>query len=826
LGRTLLQDIYASTPLASTLIPSTSIGDTSSEILLQPPTLEEIASYFALINPLRYSQPHQPIHSPFSPPLNGLTITAYNAGHTLGGTIWHIQHGMESVVYAVDWNLARENVTSGAAWLGGGLGGGGSEVIEQLRKPTALVCSSRGVERNVQSASRIKRDELLLDKIRSTLNKNGTILIPSDSSARVLELAWFLENAWRKGQSEDVFKGAKAYLASRTMGSTIEFTKSMIEWMDENVTKAFESAETEKPRHKRTDSKQIKEEPDQNSGPFTFKYLKLIERKSRIKKLPQGPKVIIASDSSIDWGLSKEALKLISNDSTNNNLIILTEDFSSQRPAKSSLGYELWNRYHQGNNDSEGEITITDLSKSSLEGKELATYQQYLATQKQLQQVQNDGAKLEDSNDVIEEGSSSSESSEESDDERQGKSLFSSKLQQNRNKAVEDKDLSGINALLRKPGFYDWDVRGKKGREAVYPYFNKRRRVDEYGELIRPEDYLRAEERDEIEGDLRDSQNNNGALGEKRKWGEVKVVGELHQPLNGKRKSKNEDGEVDSGEEDDDEEGDNEENEPANGPSKLIRTTSTIQANFNIDFIDFSGLHDQRSLSMLIPLIQPRKVILTSGTESEIKWLANECRQKFRRDSSDDIFTPRIGETITASMDTHAWTVKLSRDLVKRIQWQEVRGLGIVTVTGRLTTVTGDDVQDTQKRKRIKTDRDSSTPGLQTNEEKEDTPPILDILPTNLASATRSATQSVHVGDLRLADLRKILQSTGHSADFRGEGTLIVDNLVAVKKSAGGQIEIESNGSTPHNLLHRGQESPFNIVKRRIYEGLAVIAGG
>ena len=176
LGRTLIQDLYVSTPLASTVIPREALSEASysysqaidtnedPNILLQPPTQEEIAAYFALVNPLKYSQPHQPIPSPWSPPLNGLTITAYNAGHTLGGTIWHIQHGMESIVYAVDWNHARENVLAGAAWLGGA-GGGGAEVIEQLRKPTALICSTRGAERVALPGGRTKRDELLLDMI-------------------------------------------------------------------------------------------------------------------------------------------------------------------------------------------------------------------------------------------------------------------------------------------------------------------------------------------------------------------------------------------------------------------------------------------------------------------------------------------------------------------------------------------------------------------------------------------------------------------------------------------------------------------------------------
>ena len=142
-----------------------------ANFLLQPPTADEVASYFSLINPLKYSQPHQPIPSPFSPPLQGLTITAYNAGHTLGGTIWHLQHGLESIVYAVDWNQAKENVLSGAAWLGGA--GGGAEVIEQLRRPTALVCSTKGADRSHLAGGRKKRDDALLALINQTISNGG-----------------------------------------------------------------------------------------------------------------------------------------------------------------------------------------------------------------------------------------------------------------------------------------------------------------------------------------------------------------------------------------------------------------------------------------------------------------------------------------------------------------------------------------------------------------------------------------------------------------------------------------------------------------------------
>ena len=160
-------------------MPAAALGTTEEEggdglnFLLQAPTPEEIAAYFGLINPLKYSQPHQPIPSPFSPPLGGLTVTAYSAGHTLGGTIWHIQHGLESIVYAADWNQTKENLLPEAAWLSAG----GSEVIEPLQRPTAMICSSRGVEKT-NSLPRKQRDEALISLIRDTISQGGKVLYP------------------------------------------------------------------------------------------------------------------------------------------------------------------------------------------------------------------------------------------------------------------------------------------------------------------------------------------------------------------------------------------------------------------------------------------------------------------------------------------------------------------------------------------------------------------------------------------------------------------------------------------------------------------------
>lgn len=904
-----MQDLYASAPLAATFLPQASISEpgasagaavpslpddetnaggsgSTGRILLQPPTTEEIARYFSLIQPLKYSQPHQPLPSPFSPPLDGLTLTAYNAGHTVGGTIWHIQHGMESIVYAMDWNQARESVVAGAAWFGGS-GASGTEVIEQLRKPTALICSTKGGDKFAVSGGRKKRDDLLLDMIRSSLAKGGTVLIPTDTSARVLELAYALEHAWRdaaSGEKEDVLQSAGLYLAGRKVNTTMRLARSMLEWMDENIVREFEAAEGADGATSQGNSGQGQSKSGKGGGgPFTFKHLKTVERKKRLEKLlaDEGPKVILASDVSMAWGFSKESLKRVAEGP--NNLILLTESFRSRQsegegegPAINSLGGTIWQWYEERQDGvaletaSDGELleqvhsggrelSWMDVQRAQLDAGDQLLYQQYLATKRQLQdtsQVRGGQESLETAADALDDGSSST-SSEDSDPEQQGRVLnFSASLaHSNRNKlALSDEDL-GVNILLRRKNVFDYDVRGKKGRERMFPYVAPRKKGDEYGEFIRPEEYLRAEEKEEIDMQQRRSEAQT-QLGQKRRWDDA--TGASGRRLSGgsssrKRQQLTKDGDdlsiASDGEEADmdvssEDEADGQDFE---GPAKAVYKKESITINARIAFVDCMGLHDKRSLEMLIPLIQPQKLILVGGVEEETAALAAECKKllsvkagvEIAKDVDAIIFTPSNGDVIDASVDTNAWMVKLSNNLVRRLNWQHVRSLGVVALTAQLCGPeppqedADGDTQIAGKKQKVVTDEATPSaivPIMEHAPKSSDKPeifPLLDTLPASMAAGTRSVARPLHVGDLRLADLRKLMQAAGHTAEFRGEGTLLIDKSVAVRKSGTGRIEIEASAqsSTNQASLGRGAGS-FLAVKKKIYEGLAVVAGG
>ncbi|EKD18815.1 RNA-metabolising metallo-beta-lactamase [Drepanopeziza brunnea f. sp. 'multigermtubi' MB_m1] len=879
LGRTLVQNIYASTPLSATIIPHSALSEASyaysqtisanqdANILLQPPTSEEIASYFALIHPLKYSQPHQPLPSPFSPPLNGLAITAYNAGHTLGGTIWHIQHGLESIVYAVDWNQARENVLAGAAWLGGA-GAGGAEVIEQLRKPTALICSSRGGERHALPGGRAKRDELLLEMIKTSVSQGGIVLIPTDSSARVLELAYLLEHVWRtESKDEDShLRGAKLYLASRNIGATMRYARSMLEWMDDAIIREFEA--NAGINQKETGSKAAGDaKGSSDGGPFDFKHLRLLERKGQIDRIMGQTdidrhgrsigKVILASDASLEWGFSRDILKAVADDTR--NLIILTEKMAKpQGEATSSLAKTLWSWWEDREsvvseetksglvldrvNSGAKSVAIREAKRLALEGNDLSVYQQWLATQRQLQTtLQSGGAtSLENSADVVDDASSDSSSdSEDSETEQQGKSLNISAIGQASRKKIgmSDEDL-GINVLLRKKDVYDYDVRGKKGREKMFPLAVRRKRVDDFGELIRPEDFLRAEERDEVNGqDMRNQPNKHDTrdtLGKKRKWEEHSSNGHLIVNEFNKRKQKNrnqrdspEAGEISPGPEDQQSEDDEDSGDllAESSPAKVVFTSENLTLNVRIAFVDFAGLHDKRSLQMLLPLIQPRKLILVGGMKDETLALAGDCRKLLKSESTIDVYTPEIGTIVDASVDTNAWAVRLTSALVKQLTWQKVKDLRIATVTARLETIADalnpDDESSNKKQKLLREgdeeESDDTKKDLVSASSAETELPTLDVLPSNMASATRSVAQPLQVGDLRLPDLRKLMLAASHTAEFKGEGTLLIDSTVIVRKTGTGRIEVESIG------LATGYGSSFYAVKSMIYQGLAVV---
>lgn len=88
----------------------------------------------------------------------GLTITAFNAGHSLGGTIWKIRSpSAGTILYAVDLNHLRERHLDGTILLRGPSAG---SAFETLARPDLLITDADRV--NNLACRRKDRDMQLI----------------------------------------------------------------------------------------------------------------------------------------------------------------------------------------------------------------------------------------------------------------------------------------------------------------------------------------------------------------------------------------------------------------------------------------------------------------------------------------------------------------------------------------------------------------------------------------------------------------------------------------------------------------------------------------
>ena len=151
-----------------------------------------------------------------------MSIEPLAAGHTLGGTIWRIMKGNELIIYAPAFNHLRESHLPAAAL----------ETIcgEGVPRPSLLIASSTHIHH--KSPARKSRDQQLLAEIMASLKENADVLLPVDTAGRVLELLLVLEHAWRENKSLARFP---LILLSHVAANTIEFAKSHIEWMSDEV---------------------------------------------------------------------------------------------------------------------------------------------------------------------------------------------------------------------------------------------------------------------------------------------------------------------------------------------------------------------------------------------------------------------------------------------------------------------------------------------------------------------------------------------------------------------------------------------------------------
>jgi len=212
---------------------------------------------------LKYSQRHQ-----FVGKGSGITITPYQAGHMIGGSIWYITKDTDEIMYAVNYNNIKDRHLKETAML-------------NFKMPSLLITDAYNAS-TVQE-KRKQRDQALMETISDALYKRGNVLIPADSAGRVLELAFFLEQNWKLNMKNFKTLGFKLVLFARKYFNPIHYAQKMTEWMSDDAS-VF---------------------ADSQKSPFEFENLEFCTELADLEKY-RDPIVVLASSDSLETGPSRD----------------------------------------------------------------------------------------------------------------------------------------------------------------------------------------------------------------------------------------------------------------------------------------------------------------------------------------------------------------------------------------------------------------------------------------------------------------------------------------------------------------------------------------
>ncbi|KAL6450712.1 CFT2 Cleavage factor two protein 2 [Candida maltosa Xu316] len=797
------------------------LGPVESAIL----ELDEVDNWFDKINLLKYQQSLNLFD-------NRVVVTPYNAGHSLGGTFWLITKRVDRVIYAPAWNHSKDSFLNSASFISSSTG----NPHLSLLRPTAFITSSD----IGSSMSQKRRTEKFLQLVDATLANGGAAVLPTSLSGRFLELFHLID---------EHLKGAPipVYFLSYSGTKVLSYASNLLDWMSSGFTKQWEESSNLPFNPSKVDLLLNPNELVKLSGPKivfcsgidlrsgdisteAFQYLCNDERTTVIltEKSTMNVKNGLSDVLYNEW--VKSSTTKGNGKSEDGIAVPIDRTISLKKTVKEVdlTGSELTNFQEK----------VTEKRKEKLMAK--------VRDQKNQNILSADTVDAEDSSDDDEE--------EDEDDalEREAVKNEMKKLEVTVTSTQVD-DLATHEAFitdhikenLAKHLPIDLKITHKlKPRQAMFPYFvsTHKEKFDDYGEIINFEDFQKNDElsnskiimegkkkfderKNNPNNNKNNSSNNNNNNNNRRKGGKnqnkqqankLTPQEQVNQQLLQKYL------------------------ETLFEPKKRVSSSKQLKIRCGLSFVDLSGLVDLRSLGIIVQALKPYNLILlpdyspTHGlsgvqefftnqqNEQQVEQTKKNILQSSRylslasiRDGLSSAMSPyssnimnilaidhlqpiKIGaESESGSIGLNNFEVNLDDSIVKELKWQKIgNDYKVAKIYGEL------ELQNhIPPRKKPKTSNDYLNPTTHFSLKKMDDK---DIARRQEAFAIQFKDPKIRalvtngpklaIGSIKLPDLKKKLQDKNLTAEFKGEGTLVVNDVLAVRKIAYGAIESDESG--------------------------------
>lgn len=312
------------------------------------------------------------------------------------------------------------------------------------------------------------------------------------------------------------------------------------------------------------------------SNPFALRHLQLCHSVGEVSRTP-GPKVVLASFPDLECGFARDLFLLWAPNPQNS--IVLT--------ARSSPGTLARDLIEKGGDRT---IELNVRRRVRLEGAELEEY------------LQNQRVKV---NNTVKEETAGISSDSDSDGELE---MW----------VVTGKHDIPVRHDVRATGCF----KTNKRHHAMYPFHEERTRADDYGEMIKPEDYRLAEIVD-AEGEIRD-------------------VPPAPPP---KQEPDEEMTEI---------------------PSKCVSSLRQVAIKANVQYIELEGRCDGESLLRVVTQAKPRAIVGLRANPGALMTLKKHCEAE----GIEKIYIPSVGDIIDATTESHIYQVKLTDSLMSGLAWR------------------------------------------------------------------------------------------------------------------------------------------------------------
>ena len=752
-------------------------------------SLDDIDAAFAAMTTLRFRQ-----EASLSGKGSGISITPFPAGRLLGGAVWRISYGGEDFVYALDFNHRRERHLVGAP------------LEATFLRPALFVSDAMSFGRQTKDRNAVERS--LIDACMSTVRGDGNVLIPIDAAGRLFEVLLVLERHWSEHRLT-----YPLLLVGPMARTTLDFARSSLEWMNENLTKSFGHSK---------------------DNPFNFRYLKAFTSLAGLKKLPRGPKVVLATDLSLEAGAARQLFVEWAHD-PRNLIIVATE------PDKDSLCEQIVANCGSRNH-SEGALTVEiRLGKRvPLKGEEL---EEYIQKQKKARRKQSHAD--DRTNDTVhhEGGGKNGRGYDGDDNDLEGEAKPTrmnttsiGHLSHHAADRVADANMAAVEELLlpldATMDEIDEGILGHcliEGFEipegAVGPIFPaedswEAKRYDEYGAITEFE----GEEEGGIAG---------GRLGRKLA-SEAAVERTMPYAADLERASRTTDAtEAETAAVEEDE-------TTAMIPTKIESKDHVIEIRASVIRVDFDGRSDGRSVQTILSHIAPRSTILVHSSEEAALALAARLENELEGLYAN-VYVPSFCETIEIPMDP-SFRVEISDTLLDTVEMHAVGGYELAWVDGRLgpqrSNLQGDEGTETGEsgraadrddtdavqadaRKSGAVEKKENVHGEGLNVEEMQALPVLEARragdETSLghdasAASAGNSYGGVFIGDVRLSELRKALATQGIASEFRGGALYCAGQVVVKRRGEGGGLVLEGAGSTSFYRVREIIYSQYHVA--------------